>query len=411
MSLSGISGEIPRQQRKGRVLMEIGSIFEINPHPDKPDHTGGADGGRGFSLKEVDKYARSHVSFTASGREAVALVLKSLEEKQPGIKKECLLPAYMCDSVFFPFEHRGWKIHFYHLEKDLRVREKELRRQIEAIRPGLLFVHCYYGVDTWKSIRPFWADYKKRGTVIMEDVTQSYYLPEGGLGADYVVGSLRKWYPVPDGGFAASDRPLLEVGLPADKEFIKKRMGLLTKKWEYLHNPEEESVRKESKEEFLRKNKETEEWLDGMREITAMSEETKALFQRIEEEDCKQKRKENYRILSEKLQGSLISAMQEEYENTAPLYVSIDAKNRDLLQRSLKNQDIYAPVLWPVGRQNQNFLSETDRYLFDHLLALPMDQRYGREEMERIAEVVNCRENAAFLDRKEDHDRDTGGCQ
>ena len=54
----------------------------------------------------------------------------------------------------------------------------------------------------------------------MEDVTQSYYLDHACEDADFVVGSLRKWYAVPDGGFVVSDLPLAEDVLDPGEEYL-----------------------------------------------------------------------------------------------------------------------------------------------------------------------------------------------
>ena len=183
--------------------MEIGSIYEIDPAK-VPYRTGTQE--KPFSLKEIEKYGKRNAAFTISGRSAITLALQSLVRNRPGITRKCLLPAYMCDTVFFPFQWEGWEICFYHLNKNLEAEEEELRRLIGLERPGLLFIHAYYGVDTWKPMRSLLKEWKKEGLCIMEDVTQSYYLEDIGAEADYVVGSLRKWYPIPDGGFVAAGR-------------------------------------------------------------------------------------------------------------------------------------------------------------------------------------------------------------
>ena len=213
-------------------------------------------------MGETEKYGKKHICLTASGREAIALALKSLAINRPQLPKRCLLPAYMCDTVFFPFERAGWDIHFYHLNKELEADEESLRAQIEQVRPGLLFIHPYYGVDTWKSMRSLLHAWREQGICIMEDMTQSYYLEGVGAEADYVVGSLRKWYAIPDGGFVTTDEALPEGDLLPNKEFTEKRMELLTQKWEYLYgegNPEE---KKALKADYLGKNRAMEEWLD-----------------------------------------------------------------------------------------------------------------------------------------------------
>ena len=45
-------------------------------------------------------------------------------------------------------------------------------------------------------------------------------------------------------------------------------------------------------------------------------------------------------------------------------------------------------MLWPIGKQNENDLSEEEYYLFHHLLAIPVDQRYNLDDMRRIVQVL-----------------------
>ncbi len=168
----------------------------------------------------------------------------------------------MCDTVFVPFEHEGWEIYFYHVNKELKVNKEELRAQIEKVKPELLFIHPYYGVDTWKELRPWLMELKKQGICIMEDVTQSYYLESAGVEADYVIGSLRKWYPVPDGGFVASDEKLLDEAIKEDEEHARIRIGVLMDKWNYLYGNQAAEEKKVNKETYLKRNRELEWQVD-----------------------------------------------------------------------------------------------------------------------------------------------------
>lgn len=378
--------------------MEIGSIYEINPN--RTEAAGACEPAQ-LNLKEVQKFGREYCVYTASGREAIGLSLKSLEENRPGIVRRCLLPAYMCDTVFFPFLHRGWEIHYYHIGKNLRADQEELCRRIEHIRPSLLFVHAYYGADTWEPMRSLLRQWRKQGIVIMEDVTQSYYRQDIGREADYVVGSLRKWYPVPDGGFAASDTPLLAEGLEKSGEFTEKRMELLAEKWRYLH--EEDSGAPEDrhllKQEYLRKNKETEEWLDRHSEINRMSDIAGGILGTENEAQNKEQRNENYCCLYKALEDMkcCVPVFGSDTVTEAPLYFPVYADDREGLQRFLGEKDIYAPVLWPVGKENADCLSEDERYIYSHLLALPIDQRYGREAMEQVIHTLQDYEHGKGL--------------
>ena len=277
-------------------MMEIGSIYEINPATVAVAEESQTPL---FSLKETEKYGKKNVSFTASGRAAIALALKSYAQNRAGgnkteAGKKCLLPAYMCDTVFFPFQWEGWEIQFYHINKNLEADTGQLCRLMEQQRPDLLFIHPYYGVDTWKPMRSLLKEWRAQGICIMEDVTQSYYLQSAGREADYVVGSLRKWYSVPDGGFVASNELLALDCLVQEKEFTKKRLELLTEKWEYLYGSKSQEEKKAMKEEFLKKNREMEAWLDDHREIGALSREAAGILKSEDEQKCKNRRNENY---------------------------------------------------------------------------------------------------------------------
>ena len=391
--------------------MEIGSIYEINPDVLKGYTTdgfnaceGSIDDKQSFSLSdlgEVKKYNKKYCAYTASGREAIALALKSLEQCRPNLTKSCLLPAYMCDTVFFPFENEGWELHFYHVNKELKVDEKTLRDQIEQLRPGLLFVHPYYGMDTWKPMRDLLEELREQGICIMEDVTQSYYLEGVGTEADYVVGSLRKWYPVPDGGFVVSDEKLAEDCMESGEEYAKTRLRILMDKWEYLYGKkdgQDEENRKLAKAEYLKQNREMEEQLDKYSGIRNLSNETTHILERINEDDARRRRSDNYEYLYDRLKNRMLISEERKdkiqflpilfISEAAPLYFPIYADKRDELQSFLSANEIYAPVLWPIGKENADFLTSDEKYIYEHMLALPIDQRYGRKEMQHIVETL-----------------------
>lgn len=366
--------------------MEIGSIFEIDPTAVKE-----SEDAAGLHLSQVDKYGRKNQCFTASGREAIELALISLEREKPGISKCCLMPAYMCDSVFRPFLHRGWRLVFYSVDRGLETAGEEILRLALENDPGLVFVHPYFGTDTCRAFRGQLAALKENGALVMEDVTQSYYLNEAGKEADFVVGSLRKWYAVPDGGFVVSDLPLAEDVLESGDSYARERLVPLIRKWEYLREKEKgtDSVKTEErlsvKAEYLKQNRTQEEALDCYQGIRRMSRISAAILSGTDEGAAARRRAENTRILYEKTDGmKRLWPILAREKDTAPLYLPVYAKERDSLQRFLRERGIYAPVLWPIGEENKDCLESGEPYIFAHMLALPVDQRYGAAQMEQI---------------------------
>lgn len=366
--------------------MEIGSIYEINPAMIKE-----GEGADVLHLAQVDRYERAHCCFTASGREAIELALISLEREKPDLSKRCLMPAYMCDSVFLPFLNRGWELVFYSVDRGLLSYGEELFRLALETDPGMILIHPYYGTDTCKEMRVPLKALRRSGIYVMEDVTQSYYLEDAGKDVDFVVGSLRKWYAIPDGGFVVSDIPLAEDVLEDGEEQAKKRLSVLTEKWAYLHDNthSEEAKRQEKKAAYREKNCALEEMLDHYTGVRRMSRVTRAMLSEIDEADAAQKREENYRYLYQKTEGlRRLRPILKRQGGETPLYFPIYAREREELQSFLREHDIYAPVLWPPGEENRNALMGDEDYIYRHMLALPIDQRYGIDEMERIGEVL-----------------------
>lgn len=379
--------------------MEIGSIFEMDPTMVKK-------GGKKVPLRlaQTDKYGKRQCCYTASGREAIELALISLEREKPDVQRRCLMPAYMCDSVFLPFLHRGWELVFYSVDRDFETAGEELFRLAVERKPGLIFIHPYYGADTCAGLRGQLSALRGRGWLVMEDVTQSYYLEGAGKEADFVVGSLRKWYAVPDGGFVVSDLTLAEDVLESGEEYARERLVPLVHKWEYLREKERRTGGALTagwlprKAEYLRENRSLEKRLDGYRGVRRISGITAEILSGTDEEEARRRREENYRTLYESICGmKRFWPALSKGEAQAPLYLPIYVKEQDSLQRFLSAHGIYAPVLWPVGEANRDFLEGDEEYIFGHLLALPIDQRYGASEMEQIARILTLYEKQPLI--------------
>jgi hypothetical protein len=73
-------------------------------------------------------------------------------------------------------------------------------------------------------------------------------------------------------------------------------------------------------------------------------------------------------------------------DEVVPLYMPVLAEDRTAVQLYLRENLIYAPVIWPKA-EGILHLSEDTQYLYDHMLCIPVDQRYSEDDMKRI---VSC---------------------
>ena len=83
------------------------------------------------------------------------------------------------------------------------------------------------------------------------------------------------------------------------------------------------------------------------------------------------------------------------------LYFPVLLKERSEVQRAMADRNIYCPVIWPEPAEVKNICPISHK-VTQHMLAIPVDQRYGRHEMDFFAEcfteILHSMEN-----RKHEH--------
>ena len=99
----------------------------------------------------------------------------------------------------------------------------------------------------------------------------------------------------------------------------------------------------------------------------------------------KAKRRENLQVLLKGLQGStrLSSPIRSVEAGDVPLFFPVYARDRSEVQAHLAQQEIYCPVIWPVP-QGLVLQGTQAQYIYDHILCIPVDQRYTHRDMARI---------------------------
>ena len=100
------------------------------------------------------------------------------------------------------------------------------------------------------------------------------------------------------------------------------------------------------------------------------------------------RRKDNYNILFHSLCSRVKPLFNLEFSNAVPLYFPMLVEDRDDLQKYLAYNSIYAPVVWPKDNK-QPEICEAAEFAYQHLLCIPIDQRYDTDDMNRIVDVIN----------------------
>lgn len=366
---------------------EIGSNYWLDPdytYPASPIPV------EAFGLPEGDLF------FTSTGRSAIALSLRQLDLTED--RKVALVPAYTCDSVVLPFVENGYRVAYYDLEKNLTVDEQAFLEKVSVVNPAVILVHNYFGFDTLSPMKQAFARLRKEGIVLIEDVTQVLFSTIPRVEADFYVTSFRKWMAIPEGGLALRrDGSFKSLPTETDELLERAKLDGLYEKFCYI-------VKGQSRKQVvLDKCRIAEEILEMQGNLYAMGEFSKRFLGNLDIAELKQRRRENYGYLLNQLQA--IHSLKPVFPNlpngAVPLYMPIYAQSevsRNRIQTRLREKAIYAPIVWPnfdgLKGLELNGIAGSVEWIYRHTLSLPLDQRYGLEDMAAIAAVLKDFEEA-----------------
>lgn len=325
-----------------------------------------------------------NVCYTCLGREAIKGAICNIEKDMLHINKKCLLPQYTCETVVLPFVHAGWEVEFYPIEKMLNINLYEFVEIVKNVNPSVILFHPYYGMEFDVEIIKFLQSCQKKNVRIIEDLTQALSFMKKAQWSDYRIISLRKWFGIPDGGIFIGKGAKELIKDEEWKTFVDIKLQAQNLKKNYLNG--DKTI---NKEVFLRLNSEAEKFIDTCKCIHAISKGTLLELESIDIDMVLQKRQENadYLELHLKELAPMITVIPREKES--PLYYPVFVKNREEIQQYLCKNDIYASVIWKEPEQIQIEKCMDTKYIYEHILALPCDQRYSIEDMDRIIFYIN----------------------
>ena len=293
-----------------------------------------------------------------SGRDAMKAAARIIGGRR------VLLPALCCESMILPFAANGYDVDFYRLNPDLTGDEAYVR---EKLTDGTVLLY--------ESVR---------GITLIEDRTHDVIVPRGEerFVPDAVLASLRKWAALPEGGMLRTG--MGSCAADADARFGDTRREVMEMKVRYL-----ETWEPELKKEFLNKLHSAERLLDESGKPCGMSAEYEALLRRVDFTALLARRRANVARLKEKLaalDGTKLRFLSGHPEEST-LYFPVYLENRGDIQRAMAQRGVYCPVIWPEPEAAHG-VCEVSRYVTEHMLALPCDQRYTPEDMDFIADTL-----------------------
>ncbi len=285
------------------------------------------------------------------GRNALAWLLRARQIKKLWI------PKFICDSVTEVCAREGVAWAFYSIGRDFLPAQELTPGEDEWV----YFVNYYSQFDNSR-IAALIEKYRR----VIVDQAQSYFQPPlPGVDTFY---TCRKYFGVADGAFLYTDA-VLSQELPRDESF--ERMRFLLGRYE--------RTAAEFYDEYAANNE-----LFYTQPIKRMSRLTENLLHGIDYMFVKARREENYRTLHRALGGiNGLTLCDHPGSFMYPLLL----ENGAAIRKKLQQEKIYIPTLWPdvFGWCSE---AETEYKLAANILPLPIDQRYGKDDIQIMTEKI-----------------------
>ena len=289
-----------------------------------------------------------------SGRNALEYIL--LANKY----KKIYVPYYTCDVTLQPIIKLNVNYEFYYLDNELlpilgKIKEDE----------AIIFVN-YFGLMNG-NIQYLQHKYKN---IIVDNAQAFYAKPIKDIPTIY---SPRKFFGLPDGGFVYTENKL-EVILEIDKSGDK--LSHLISRIE------------DGAEEGYKSFQINDDKLNDL-PLRSMSILTDKLIRNIDFETIRIKRNFNFNVLHKSLKSiNEYTPFIEKAVIDGPMVYPFLRKGNDTLRNKLIGNKIFVAKYWP---NVINWIESKDvfeKYLFDNLIPLPIDQRYNEEAMQDLISQI-----------------------
>lgn len=339
---------------------ELGSEFSWCELPDAP-------------LLSWPKDARWYLL----GRHAVAALLQCHSQAKPRL----WLPSYFCGEVAESCQQ-------YCELSEYRDDPRWPQPDWASLRPtkeDFVVAVNYFGVRSPES----WCEWRAHNECfLLEDHSQDPFSSWCfGSNADYAFASLRKTLPIPDGGLLWSPRGLRlpeQLGQDdGDWTGSALKMAAMFHKTNYLHGKGTVDLKPCFRDLQLR----GEQRLRRAR-TSSISPYSYAYIAQGVPEVWRKQRLNNVRHLLKRLEDlTFATPLFNSWPDGAvpfafPLIFG-SRKERDECQAYMQRHKMYCPVHWACQTSDAQALDLSSR-----ILSLPVDQRYGREEMDRLADTL-----------------------
>lgn len=247
----------------------------------------------------------------------------------------------------------------------------------EVLSDSCVFVMHYFGAMS----QDFISSLLERDLVVISDVThllfdseKMQYLSDN---SHYLVSSLRKSGPFPDGGFISSKQHILGKPVKGIREdfFALRTAGIMSRGFVARDDFDDD-------ENYLLLKKAERMLAASSPAAYGCSYLSKKILETVDVGVAAGKIKRNRLSLLGRLKGRL-DLCDDESAVSPYFYVGFKRLvDRDFVREELARKKIYCPIHWDTT------WSDSPSTLSDLIFSIPCDARYGEEDMGRVADII-----------------------
>ena len=266
------------------------------------------------------------------------------------------LPYFLCDSVRLVLERERISFEEYRIDKEFLP-----LLDINTKSDEVVYIVNYYGLICDEQLISLKNRY---GNIVVDNAQAFFAKPIKGIDTLY---SCRKFFGVPDGGYAYTDAEFQE-NIPVDvsMERMKHILGRF------------EGNSASDYYDFFNNNDESFKEI----ELRHMSKLTHNILGAIDYQAAKRQRERNFLFLSKALgERNFLNIDCPPGPYAYPFYIHNGMKIKKLLAK----RKIYVATLWPNAIGTGLDL-ETE--LAENILPLPCDQRYSELDMQMLVDTI-----------------------
>ncbi len=268
------------------------------------------------------------------------------------------IPYYTCEVMLEPLRKLSILYEFYYINEKLEP------TTLPKLNTNEAFLYTNYFGLKQECVKRLASIY---GNQLVVDNAQAFYSePLDGIDTFY---SARKFFGVADGAYLYTDKKLAQE---FQQDVSYERMSHLLKRAD---------IGAEAGYKDFRKND------DSLcnQDIKMMSKLTESILSSIDYKTISQKRRQNYTFLNDALRESNLIHLDMD-ENAVPMVYPYLVKDSSLKQKLIENK-IFVATYWPnVFKWCKP--NDWEYQLTKNLVCLPIDQRYGEDEMIDIIDIV-----------------------